>query len=149
MLAAVAMRIERKNVLALMFSLLVVLALLRGIPAAFRRYRTFRDEQRLTERFAFQQLRKELRSGDAQAAYHALVLWLDRLEPGLDARHFAARDGDHELQAQIEQLSRALYFEGDETVDLRKLEIALVSARRSHRRALEKDKHSALPLMNP
>ncbi len=129
--------------------LLVVFAISRGVPAAFRRYRRFRDEQRLTERYAFNQLRKTLRSGDAHAAYHALLLWLDRLESGLDARHFAARDGDHELQAEIEQLSRALYFKGDETVDLRKLDIALVSARRNHHRTLEQDKHFALPLMNP
>ncbi len=134
---------------SLLALLLIVSAVLRGIPAVFRRYRTFKDEQRLTERYAFNQLRKTLRSGDAHAAYHALLLWLDRLEPGLDARQFATRDGDDELQARIEQLSRALYCKIDETVNLRKLNIALVSARHNHHRALEQDKHFALPLMNP
>ncbi len=129
--------------------LLLILAASRWIPASYRSYRVYKDNQKLTERYAFSQLRKPLRSGDAHVAYHALLLWLDRLEPGLNSRQFATRYGDVEVQAQIEQLRRALYFKNDETVNLRKLNIALVSARRNFYRALEQDKHLALPRMNP
>ena len=129
--------------------LLSVLAVSRWIPASYRSYTAYKEKQRLTERYAFRQLRKMLCSGNARVAYHALLRWLDRLEPGLDARQFAVRYGDVEFQAQIEHLSRTLFLTLDKSVNFRKLDMGLVSARQNHLHACEKNNHFALPLMNP
>jgi len=136
-------------VLSIVVLLLLIFAVSRWIPLFFSSYRVFKDKQKLTEGYAFDQLRETLRSGDAHAAHHALLLWLDRLEPGLDARKFAARHGDEELRGQIESLSRTLYFNIDETPNLRALDIALVSARHNYHDRRKQGGQFALPTMNP
>ncbi|GMR17429.1 MAG: hypothetical protein BMS9Abin32_528 [Gammaproteobacteria bacterium] len=134
---------------SLLALLLVVAAASRGIPAVLRRYRAFQEERRLTERYAFDQLRKTLRSGDAAGVYKALLCWLERLEPRLDARQFAVHHGDVELRTQIERLSRTLFLSSDEPVDIRRLETGLVSARKNYRHACAERRNFALPQMNP
>ena len=125
------------------------LVVFRWLPASYRSYRAYKDERKLTERYSFGQLRKTLRSGDGRVAYHALLLWLDRLEPGLDARLFATRYGDNQLRSLIDNLSRTLHFETVEAVNERALTIGLVSARRNYLHVHEKHNLFALPPMNP
>ena len=46
-------------------------------------------ERKASEAYAFQQFERACRSGDARKAHHAMLAWLERLEPGLTASSFA------------------------------------------------------------
>ena len=127
----------------------VLLALRRQLPRLQSRWAAYQDERRNSESYAFDKLREALHGGDPRAAHQALVIWLERIEPGTSARQFAQRYGDTELQRQIEELSRSLYSGADEAVNLRQLESGLLAARRRRIHGARVDQSYALPPMNP
>jgi hypothetical protein len=102
-----------------------------------------------SEEYTFDQLRKSLHDGDTHAAHDALLKWLDRFEPGMDAREFARKYGDAALNEQVDRLSRALYSGSGESINSKRLERSLVSARRRCRNELTGGEHAMLPPLNP
>ena len=105
--------------------------------------------RRQSELFAFKTLQKALRSSDTRSAYHALLLWLERLEPGLDARRFARQYGDESLAAAVNELSASLYASDAKTCDSRQLAASLLAARRHYHSASSAGVRHALPPLNP
>ena len=127
----------------------LVYFLLKVGPILASRYREAAMRRRQSEPFAFKNLQKALRSSDTRSAYHALLLWLERLEPGLDARRFAQQYGDESLAAAVNALSASLYASDANTCDSRQLAASLLAARsRYNSEALTGARH-ALPPLNP
>jgi hypothetical protein len=127
----------------------LLLVLWRGLPALARNYQEARVRRRQTEDFAFRQLNQALTAGDSTEAYHALLRWLERLEPGMNARTFAARFGDEGLSTALTALSTAVYGDAGAPTDLGQLRRMLAAARR---RYLAKDSAEGtlrLPPLNP
>lgn len=108
----------------------------------------YQKRRHASEEYALGQLRKALQVGDAHAGYHTLLKWLDRFEPGVDAREFARRYGDAALNEQVERLSRALYSGSVESINLKPLERSLVAARRRRRYESTGVEHTMLPPLN-
>lgn len=83
-----------------------------------------------------------------RAVYHALLLWLGRLQPGLDARDFARDHGDAGLQQRVEGVVASLYagtkvpFDGDD------LGSALKTARKHLLRGRAEGERDSLPPLN-
>ena len=121
----------------------------RGAPPLRARWRAYQNKRRQSERHAFEQLRRALRSGDPRSVHHALLQWLNRLAPGTDGRGFARSYGDEPLQAQIEELNQSLYSGKQSGVDLQQLEKLLRRARRKKLRQALARSQMALPSMNP
>jgi hypothetical protein len=90
-----------------------------------------------------------LRSSDTRSAYHALLLWLERLEPGLDARQFARQYGDESLAAAVNALSASLYASDASTCDSRQLAANILAARRRYKSEALTGAGHALPPLNP
>ena len=133
------------------FAAIAVLAylFLKVGPIVASRYREAAMRRRQSEPFAFKALQKALLSSDTRSAYHALLLWLERLEPGLNARQFAQQFGDESLAAAVDALSASLYASDANTCDSRQLAAGVLAARRRyHSKALTGAGH-ALPPLNP
>ena len=126
----------------------ILLALSRHRACLLSRWTAYQDRRRRSEGYAFSKVRKALRGGSPRAVYRALLVWLERVEPGLDARQFANRHGDPKLARQIEELSRSLYAEAEGAVNLRELETSLAAARRRRARTDRRGRSFTLPSMN-
>jgi hypothetical protein len=139
-----------QRVAAIAVSAIALLAVLwRVLPILWRRYREAAERRRLTEDYAFRQLLGALGSGEPAETYQALLRWVDRLEPGMDARSFAAHCGDESLSEALTALSRALYGGAEGSVDLGPVRRKLQIARRRH---LDRNSVSSaleLPPLNP
>ena len=124
-----------------------LLMLRRWVPALRSRWVAYQNRRQRSEERAFERLRRALHGRDPRAAHRTLLAWLEHIDSGASARHFARRYGDEELQRQIEELSGSLYGAG-RAVNLRRLEKSLSAAR--HRRARRNAVSSsfALPPMN-
>lgn len=109
----------------------------------------YQKRRHASEEYAFDQLRKALHAGDTHAAHDALLKWLDRFELGMDAREFARKYGDAALNEQVDRLSRALYSGSGESINPKRLERSLVSARRRCRYESRGGEHAMLPPLNP
>jgi hypothetical protein len=59
---------------------------------------------RASEAYAFRRLRRTLKGLSREEIYRSLQRWLERLEPGLGPRAFAAEYGDGALRAEIDAL---------------------------------------------
>ena len=127
----------------------LLLILWRGLPALARSYREARVRRRQTEDYAFRQLNQTLATGDGTEAYHALLRWLERLEPGMNARTFAARCGDEDLSTAVTALSAAVYGDAGAPADFGQLRRQLTAARKRYFAGGAGDGLSRLPPLNP
>ncbi len=145
--------VAERNWWSLVAGLLVLGLVLRMLPrlrAEIRRRRLVRRKMRLaSEAHAFGRLRKALRSGDLRSAYVALIHWLDRLEPAMDAQRFAETYGDKRLREQLGRLTRALYSGKDAAISATRLERSLLAARRKREREVKSLTRAELPPLNP
>ena len=136
------------------FAWAAALAVMLLVPIRYRHrllshWTAYLERRRRSEGYAFTGLRKTLRGGEPREAHRALLAWLERVEPGLDARRFSRRYGDSKLERQLEELSRSLYADAGGTVSLGELETSLAAARRRRARADRRGQSFALPSMNP
>ena len=130
-------------------SIALLLVLWRGVPAITARYRIAAAERMQTEAYAFAQLCRALSCNDGDAAYRAMLHWMERLEPGMNVRAFASAYGDESLSAAVNSLSAGIYGNAERDSDLRRLRGNLKAARR---RYLQRGTHQAaqsLPPLNP
>ena len=106
-------------------------------------------ERRESEAFAFTQFGKACRSGDARKAHHAMLGWLERLEPGLTASDFARDWGDESLVGKLDAFSAAVYRDAQGSVPLGTLYGSLRDARQGYLGGRSVDARPALPPLNP
>jgi len=130
-------------------AIVLVLFFWRALPALLKRLREAAERRRQSEAFAFRQLLKTLRSGNGPLAFHALLRWLRRLEPGIDARSFATRFGDAELAAELATLSAAVYSDAENTVDFGRLARRVATARKTYLASGIAPDALDLPPLNP
>jgi hypothetical protein len=127
----------------------LMVVLWRGLPALARHYREAAERRRQTEDYAFRQLTNALESNDSPVAYRALLRWLERLEPGMDARTFAKGYGDEPLSAAFTALSAAVYHDAGTVADLRPIRRKLAAARRRYLAGDRPGSVRQLPPLNP
>ena len=130
-------------------SIALLIVAWRGAPALARRYRNAAERRRQTEDYAFRQLTNALESNDSPVAYRALLRWLERLEPGMDARTFAKGYGDEPLSAAFTALSAAVYHDAGTVGDLRPIRRKLAAARRRYLAGDRPGSVRQLPPLNP
>jgi hypothetical protein len=118
-------------------------------PGLMQHLRSQRVARRQSEMFAFRWLRKAINQREPRAVHHALLVWLQRLEPGGDARQFAGDYGDASLQASVDALSAAVYANSGQIIDFTKLYQGLVAARRNYKQSRSEKGRCALPPLNP
>jgi hypothetical protein len=127
----------------------VVVILWRGFPVILRRYREAAARRRQTEGHAFRQMGKALGSGDGPAAYWALLRWVERLQPGMDTRTFAARYGDEALTAALTALSATVYRDPGNPGNLSQIHSKLAAARKRYLAERPSEREPGLPPLNP
>jgi len=127
----------------------LLLFLWRVLPAVARGYREAKVRRLQTEGYAFRELSQVLATGDDAEAYNALLRWLERLEPGMNARAFTARFGDEDLSTALTALSAGIYGRAGAPADLGLLRRQLAVARRRYLADGAGDKLSRLPPLNP
>ena len=127
----------------------LLLFLWRGLPALARSYREGQVRRRQTEDHAFRQLNRALATGNGAQAYHALLCWLERLEPGMNVRTFAARFGDEDLSMALTALSAAIYGDAGAPADLGQLRRMLAAARKRYLAQGSARETLRLPPLNP
>ena len=128
---------------------LAAFAAWRGLRSSGNRLRAAATAHRQSEAYAFGQLRKTLRSKDTRQVHHALLRWLERLEPGLDTRSLARLCDDDELTVMLDRLSTAAYADGQSPPSLRGFELRLRRARGRFLRRRLQTARQALPPLNP
>jgi hypothetical protein len=133
----------------LLAALALLLVLRRWVPMVVRYYRDAAVRRRQTERYAFEQLQKAIASERSESAYHALLAWLERLQPGMDARTFARTYGDASLLAAFDALSCGLYSDAAERIEFRSLRGKLAAARKQFLQPLPASAQPSLPPLNP
>jgi hypothetical protein len=106
-------------------------------------------ERRESEPYAFRRFGKACGSGNARKAHHAMLAWLERLQPGLTASGFAQDWGDESLVRKLDAFSAAVYRDGEESVQLDALYRGLGDARQSYLGDQSVDARPALPPLNP
>ena len=106
-------------------------------------------ERRESELYAFRQFEKACGSGDARKAHHAMLAWLERLEPGLTASGFARDWGDESLVGRLDAFSAAVYRDAQGSIALDDLYRGLGDARRAYVGNRSVDARPALPPLNP
>jgi hypothetical protein len=129
--------------------LVLILALRRLAPAVARRRRDAALRRRQSEPYAFGLLARALGSGSNDASYKALLVWIERLVPGMDTRSFASSFGDESLGVAIDSLSAAIHSKAAEAVDLAALRTGLGAARKRYLQETSKRRQAALPGLNP
>ncbi len=138
------------QILALLLTALAMLLVLRRwAPTVVRYFRAAAERRRQTEQYAFTQLEKAIASERPQSVYHALLAWLERLQPGMDARSFARDYGDASLLAAIDVLSAGIYNDAAERIDMRSLGAGLVTARKCFLQQRSLPGRLSLPPLNP
>jgi hypothetical protein len=133
----------------LIVAIATLLVLRRWLPLVVRHYRDAAVRRRQSEPYAFEQLKKALASKQPEFAYHALLAWLQRLQPGMDARSFARAYGDASLLAAIDALSGRLYKDTADRVELRSLRRKLAKARELFLQPRSASVSPSLPPLNP
>ncbi|NIP14412.1 MAG: hypothetical protein GWM88_06645 [Pseudomonadales bacterium] len=110
-----------------------------------------RQARRRSESYAFGQLRQAIRTGDAAEIYSRLLVWLDRLEAGLQPRIFASAYGDDRLGKAIASLNAHLYGRNTGPPAWTELARTLTGARRRFLRTRgQKDSRvPSVPPLNP
>lgn len=135
----------------LVITFVMLLVLRRWAPTAVRYVRDAAARRRQTERYAFTQLERAIASQRPEAAYHALLAWLERLQPGTNARSFAHDHGDASLLAAVDALSARVYNDAAaaERIDLKPLRAGLASARKRVLQQRSLPERRSLPPLNP
>jgi len=133
----------------LVIALATLLLLRRWVPTVVRYFRDAAARRRQTERYAFTQLEKAIGSQRPEAAYHALLAWLERLQPGTNARSFARAYGDATLLAAVDTLSAGIYKDAAEGIDMRPLRAGLATARKLFLQQRSPRGRPSLPPLNP
>lgn len=129
--------------------LVLVLALRRLGPTLIRRRRDAVLRRQRSEPYAFGMLVRALGSGSNDASYKALLVWVERLAPGMNARSFAAGFGDASLRGAIDSLSSAIHSKADEAADLAELQTGLGTARKRYLKEKTVQRQTSLPQLNP
>jgi hypothetical protein len=130
-------------------SIALLFVLWRSVPAIIARYRIAAAERKQTEAYAFARLSEALNSNDGEVAYRAMLQWIGRLEPGMNARAFASAYGDESLSAAVDAISAGLYGNAERAGDLRRVRGNLKAARKRYlQRGLQQAAQS-LPPLNP
>jgi hypothetical protein len=133
----------------LLTALAMLLVLRRWAPTVVRYFRDAAERRRQTERHGFAQLEKAIASQRPETVYHALLAWLERLQPGMNARSFARAYGDASLLAAIDALSAGIYNDAAERIDMRSLGAGLVTARKRFLQQRSLPGRLTLPPLNP
>lgn len=129
--------------------LLAGFAAWRGLRLSRPHLRAAATAHRRSEAYAFGRLRKTLHNEDPKQIHSALLLWIERLEPGLDTRRLALACADDALMVMLDRLRAAAYADEQSLPPLHKFDSLL---RRTRRRFLRHRLHagrSALPPLNP
>ena len=121
----------------------------RLAPQAARYLRAASDRRRQSESYAFREVDRALRSADTQAAYTAMLAWLERMAPGVDARGFAAAWGDDRLRSGVESLAASNFAEVDARFEPSALRTGLKQARQRYLAAPTGRAPDELPGLNP
>ncbi len=121
----------------------------RSVFAFSQRLRETAAVRRQSEAYAFKQLRKAVHGREPRAVHRALLIWLQCLQPGTEARQFARDCGDGELRRNIDALSAANFSSARKTPDLRGLLRGLAVARRHFQRSPARVDMLNLPPLNP
>jgi hypothetical protein len=141
---------NRLRMVTLVFLAAIAFLIFRRLAAALSVVIKERKQRRLkSEVHAFEQLNDAIRSGEAHSTYERLLAWLDRLDESADAKSFAYRFGDADLQDQIALLRSALYSDTDSNFDVQKLAKPLDKARSRFLTAARQQAQSLLPNLNP
>ena len=114
-------------------------------------YRAIAEKRRRSEPFAFSLLQTALRANNDEESYRAMLLWLERLNPGMSTRQLARNFGDESLSADLEAFCRTNYSrsESGNSVDTSRLSNGLAKARGRYIRQFATAKSGDLPNLNP
>lgn len=119
--------------------------------AAAGHFRVAAEKRRRSEPYAFAILQTALRANNADEAYRAMLVWLQRLSPEMSMRQFAHVYGDAALVLDVESLSRSNHAqsncEGD--ADTSRLAGGLSKARGRYMGQLTTAAGGDLPPLNP
>ncbi len=121
----------------------------RWLPLVRSRWLEARETRLRSESHAFGELRRSLRAGEARAVHHALLKWLERLQPGLDIRVFANEHGDSALEEGVENVIASLYADPNEPFVRNDLGRGLAEARKHLLSSRAAAARSGLPPLNP
>lgn len=130
-------------------SVALFFVLWRSVPAIITRYRIVAAERKQTEAHAFALLSKALKSNDGEVTYRAMLQWIGRLEPGMNARTFASGYGDESLSAAVDTLSAGIYGNAERAVDLRRVRGNLKAARKRYLQRERQQATQSPPPLNP
>ena len=130
-------------------SIALLFVLWRSVPAIIARYRIAAAERKQTEAYAFARLSEALNSNDGEVAYRAMLQWIGRLEPGMNARAFASAYGDESLSAAVDAISAGLYGNAERAGDLRRVRGNLKAARKRYLQRGPQQAAQSLPPLNP
>ncbi len=117
--------------------------------------RVCRRAWQASETFAYRQLLRSIGHGNPHIIYRQLMVWLERLEPGLTVDRLSALFGEADFAAHVRELSSGLFGRASEGTRLTKankkaLKVLLARVRRTmRRRAGESRRPAALPPLNP
>ena len=131
-------------------SILAIIIYVFGSAAAGN-FRVAKEQRRRSEPYAFGALQTALRANNADEAYRAMLLWLQRLDPAMSMRQLAHCYGDAALVSDIESLSRMNYSRSSSGSDgnTSRLAEGLAEARRRYIGRLTAAAGSDLPPLNP
>ena len=119
--------------------------------AVVSHYRVIAEKRRRSEPYAFSLLQTALRANRDEEAYRAMLLWLERLNPGMSVRQLARDFGDESLSTDVEAFCRKNFTqsEGGINVDTSRLRNELAKARGRYIRQSAVSKRGDLPNLNP
>jgi len=131
-------------------SILAVVITVAGSAAAGH-FRVAKEKRSRSEPHAFAILQTALRANNADEAYRAMLVWLQRLDPVMSMRQLALVYGDAALVADLESLSRMNYSCSNSGSDgnTSRLADGLATARRRYIGRLTAAAVSELPPLNP
>jgi len=119
--------------------------------AAAACFRAAAEKRRRSEPYAFGILQTALRANNADEAYRAMLVWLQRLNPEMSMRQLARAYGDAALVSDVESLSRTNYSNSKSGSDgnTSRLADGLAKARRCYIGQLTAAAGGDLPPLNP
>jgi hypothetical protein len=131
-------------------SILAVVITVAGSAAAGH-LRVAKEKRSRSEPHAFAILQTALRANNADEAYRAMLVWLQRLAPAMSMRQLALGYGDAALVSDLESLSRMNYScsNGGSDGNTSRLADGLATARRRYIGGLTAAAVSELPPLNP
>lgn len=142
--------VDWRRVLIVLLLLYIAWKLLsRLLPKLQAALAAWRKRRLASEEYAFAQLEKALAGKDRRNAQAALLTWLERIAPGHSLASFAARYGDEKLESELNDMSRTLYRDSNDQIQMKRLLIPLTKARRNVKHEQQQRAEHALPPLNP